>query len=57
MILDGTILTDNNRNIKIINSICLKKGELQPNNKIAKCQTWWYEVECLNCGYKFKYCK
>lgn len=53
MILDGTILTDNNRNIKIINSICVKKGELQPNNKIAKSQNWWYEVECLNCGYKY----
>lgn len=54
MILDGKILTDNNRNLKVINSICIKKGEIQPNNKIAKySQVWWYKVECLDCGYTY----
>ena len=53
MILDGQILQDNDRNIKIIQSICIKKGEIQPNGKIAKGQVWWYKVQCLDCGYEY----
>lgn len=53
MILDGQILQDNDRNIKIIQSICIKKGEIQPNGKIANGQVWWYKVQCLDCGYEY----
>ena len=53
MILNGIILNDNNRNLKIINSVCVKKGEKQPNGKFAKSQIWWYEIECLTCGHRY----
>ena len=53
MILDNTILNDNGRNIKIIESFCIKKNEIQPNGIRAKSQVWWYKVQCLDCGYEY----
>lgn len=53
MVLDGQILYDNGRNLKVIQSICVKKGEIQPNGKEAKSQIWWYKIQCLDCGYEY----
>ena len=53
MILDNTVLNDNGRNLKVLESICIKKDEIQPNGKVARSQVWWYKVQCLDCGYEY----
>ena len=47
---EGQVIKDEKRNMVIRERLFVKKGEMQPNEKIATKNTKWYKCKCLKCN-------